>query len=77
MGEVHLHGEDTNILRACLRGVDGGTIGVGAVGSGTVGVDAVDSGHICREMEGETRRGLWVGGGRGLRRRRKTGDEVL
>ena len=69
MGEVHLHGEDTNILRACLRGVDGGTIGVGAVGSGTVGVDAVDSGHICREMEGEARGG--VVGWRGERMKKK------
>jgi len=52
MGEVHLHGEDTDILGARLRGVDGGA----------VGVDAVDSWHIGREIEGEERRG-WVGGG--------------
>ena len=55
MGEVHLHGQDTNILRAGLGGMDGGA----------VGVDAVGSGHFGRETEGAAGR---RGGGGGEER---------
>ena len=52
VGEVHLHSQDTNILRAGLGGVDGRA----------VGVDTVGSGHFGREIERVVGRKLDGGG---------------
>lgn len=61
MGEVHLHGQNTDILGA----------GVGGVGGSAVGVDTVCSGHFSRESEsgGEEKEGDW--GRRGWRGKRE------
>lgn len=54
MGEVHFHGQDTDILRTGLR----------VVGSDAVCVDTVDCGHFGgARAGGEGEKKGWVGGG--------------
>ena len=64
MGEIHLHGQDADIL--------GAGFGV-VVGSGAVGVDAVGSGHV-QQRAGVVRR---RGGGGGRIRKEGIGGEAL
>jgi hypothetical protein len=68
VGEVHLHGQDADILGAGLGGVGSDTVRVDAVR-----VDTVGSRHFGREKA--ARKG-W-GGERRVRKREGTGDEVL
>jgi len=72
VGEVHFHGEDTNILGAGLRGMGSDAVCVDTICVGTVCVDTVDGRHFERERDREEGRMR----GR-MREKERSGDEVL